>query len=228
MNNTYLSMDYSFLVEGLAGDRMVPVSNMARSRVAYDIEEMNISREFRQFEYGKEPDKKNLPFGELYALNNMPGGRQLIWDNLKIDDNLARKALELPLAEEAAEVEYDRAAVAKLLKQGTEDEILDMLEFGPYYIAQWVKEEAVNLDSSSRRKFIGDVLKIDVEGLAANLEWASEDEESGRLQYGTIQGVKGKEGSTTRRRRSSVNKAKASDSAPKTNEPTSKRRAVKK
>lgn len=216
MNNSYLSMDYSFLVEGLSGERMVPVSNMARSRVAYEIPEMNISREFRQFEYGKEPDKKNLPFGELYALNNMPGGRQLIWDNLKIDDNLARQGLELPLAKEVMEVEYDRAQVAKILKDGTEDEVLDMLEFGPYYIAQWVKEEAVNLDSSSRRKFIGDVLKIDIDGLAANLEWAAEDEDSGRLQYGTIQGVLGKQGETTRRRRSStVNKTQDKSDAPK-------------
>lgn len=213
MMNNYLSMDYSFLVPGLKGDRMVAVSNMARTKVAYEIEEMGITRDFRQFEYGIEPDKKNLPFGELYALNNLPGGSQLIWDNLKVDDNMAREALGLPLAEDTPEVEYTRKEVAKVLRSGTESEILDMLEFGPYYIAQWVKEEAVNIDSTTRKKFIGHVLKIDIDNLAANLEWASQDEEAGRLQYGSIQGVDelGGEVTAQRKRRSSSKIAKPAD-----------------
>lgn len=190
MNNSYLTIDFSYLVEGLKGDTMIPVSNMGRKRVAYIIEEIGVTRDFRQFQEGQRPDTKNIPFGELYALSNMPGGMQLIWDNLKIDSNDARQALGLPLAEDTPEVEYDRETVANIVQKGTEDEILDMLEFGPYYIAEWIKEEAINVDSSKRRHFIGQVLQINIDALEENVKWAAGDEDAGRLQYQTIKGIK--------------------------------------
>lgn len=175
MNNTYLSMDFNYLVEGLRGDTMIKVSNMSRRRVLYIIPEISVEREFREFIEGQAPDTKSIPFGELYALNNLSGGRQIIWDNLKIDSNAARIALELPVEESTPEVGYTREEVRKVLESGTEDEVLDMIEFGPYYIAEWVKEDILTLDSFNRRDFIGKLFKINVETVAGHLKWASED-----------------------------------------------------
>ncbi len=198
--------NYSLLAEGLTGDKLIPVSNLSRRRVAYTLPELHVDREWRQFEEGHKPDLKNIPFAELYALNNTPGGRQLIWDNLLIDDDPARKALELPLSDTTPEVAYTREEVRKILRDGTEDEILDMLDFGPYYIAEWAKEEAINIDSSSRREFIGKVFRIDVNNVEANVKWAAEDSEAGRLQYGTIQGQENVGGTAIRTRRTSNTK----------------------
>lgn len=222
MNNTYLGTDFSYLVEGLKGDTMVKVSNMGRKRVAYIIEEIGVTRDFRQFQDGVLPDTKTIPFGELYALSNMPGGMQLIWDNLKIDSNDARKALNLPLAEETPEVEYTREQVAKIVKNGSEDELLDMLEFGPYYIAEWIKEEAINIDSTSRRKFIGNVLQINIDALEENVKWAAEDDDAGRLQYQTIKGISTNTNNVTTRRRSAAKSKTETSSKEKTT--TRKRR----
>ena len=209
MNNSYLTIDFSYLVEVLKGDTMIPVSNMGRKRVAYIIEEIGVTRDFRQFQEGQRPDTKNIPFGELYALSNMPGGMQLIWDNLKIDSNDARQALGLPLAEDTPEVEYDRETVANIVQNGTEDEILDMLEFGPYYIAEWIKEEAINVDSSKRRHFIGQVLQINIDALEENVKWAAGDEDAGRLQYQTIKGIKTNTAARSAGRRSTGKRAES-------------------
>lgn len=214
MNNIYLDMDFDYLVEGLTGKTLVPVTNMSRKKVSYIVEEMHIERDFREFIDGQTPDTKSIPFGELFALNNLPGGRQLIWDNLKIDSNDARKALELPLAEEAPEVDYSRKDVVKILSEGTDDEVLDMIEFGPYYIMEWIKEEAISIDSSKRRQFIGKILKINVDGLEENVKWAAEDPQA--QGYQTIKGIDATKASTQGRRRAGAQVSSAKeDMAPK-------------
>lgn len=202
--NPYFEMDFDFLVEGLKGNKQIEVSNMSRKKVSYDLPEIHVERDFRQYEDGATPDTKRIPFGELYALNNSTGGRQLIWDNLKISDNQAREALELPLESDTPEVSYTREKVSQILRRGSESEILDMLEFGPYYIAEWTKEEAISIDSYTRRTFIGKVLGIQIDELQKNLEWASEDPDAVRLQYNSIKGAKVTGSSSARGRRTAA------------------------
>lgn len=213
--NTYLNTDFSYLADGLKGDTMIFVTNMSRKRVSYILPEIHVERDFKEYVSGFQPDKKEIPFGELYALNNSPGGRQLIWDNLKIDSNVARKGLDLPLSDDVPEVEFSREDVIKILNDGTEAEILDMLEFGPYYIAELVKEEIISIDSSKRRAFVGNVFRISVDGLEENLKWASEDPSANG--YSSIKGAPKKDASAntgTRRARRSGNNKKTTASSP--------------
>lgn len=208
MNNN--DVDYSFLgVEGLTGNRMVRVTNMGRNVVAYTLPELNNTRrEFRPSIDGQQPESKSISFHELYILANKLGGEQLIWDNLLIEDNDVRIALGLPTTEETPEAKYTRDEVFEILKKGNRDEILDMLEFGPFYIAQWVKEDVIALDSRATRDLIGEVFQINVDKLEETTRWAAEDELADQLGYSTIRGIKTSKGSVqrgdARKRRSST------------------------
>lgn len=189
MNN---ETDYSFLgVEGLTGNRQVKVTNMGRAAVGYTIKELNLRRDFRPNFDGQAPDSKIISFDELFRLNNIKGGPQLIYDNLLIEDNDVRYALGLPTIDEAPEYEYTRDEVFEILEKGDTDEILDMLEFGPYYIAQWVKEDIINIDSSKTRRFIGSLFDINIEQMEDLVRWSAEgdSEEGTSLGYGTIKGL---------------------------------------
>lgn len=187
MNN----IDYSYLgVEGLEGNRIVKVTNMSRFQIGYSLPEKNVTRSFGSNIYGRNPDSKMLTFDEIFTLWNSTGGEQLIYDALLIEDMEVRKALGLPYEEaDVVELSYTREDIYNLLKNGTEDEILDALEFGPFYIAEWIKEDIRNIDSSSRRKFVGDIFNINVDNLEENLNWAAEDDKAGALGYATIKGL---------------------------------------
>lgn len=172
--------NYDFLgVEGLSGDTMIPVTNMSRSHVGYTLKELNNRTvSFTPNAEGRKADRKIISFHELYTLFNAPGGEQLIWDSLRIESDLAREALGLPTSEEIPEMGYDKEKVLDILKNGTEDEILDMLEFGPFYIAEWVKDLIRKVDSSSKRQLIGHLFKLDVDRMEENLKHANEDPKS--------------------------------------------------
>lgn len=223
--NPYENADFSYLIDGkgeLTGSTLVSVTNMGRKSVYYELPEINIVRDWAPYQTGMVPQTKTVPFSELYALNNAAGGRQIIWDNLLIKDSKIREALDLPLAEDSPEVLYPRERVREILINGTEDEVLDMLEFGPYYIAEWTKEEIVNIDSTTRRNFIGGIFQTDIANLEANLKWAADDAAADQLGYGTIQGIDKSKMPKTSQRRTSAKKT--ADSGDKQTPGTRKRR----
>lgn len=198
-----MSIDYSFLgVEGLTGDKRVTISNYGRSYVSYSTTLSNgtpVSRTFNPMVSGRPAHSIAVTFDELYQLSQAPGGLQLIFDNLYTSDMEVRKAIGLPYdAEEVPEIEYDRAAVAKIIREGTDDELKDLVEFGIgaglHYLAEWMKEELVTLDSQSRRELIGEMLNINPDTLITVTKWMAEDEQAGALGFDTIKGlsVKGK------------------------------------
>lgn len=168
MNN---NIDYSYLgIEGLTGDRPTKVTNMSRTIVSYVIQELNGLR--REFAPGS---SKTISMHELYTLWGSPGGEQLIYEALYIEDNDIKKALGLPTKEEVPEFEWAREDALKVLSKGTEDEILDALEFGPFYIAEWFKEDIIKIKNIDRRRFVGELFHLDVEKMEENLKWAAED-----------------------------------------------------
>lgn len=183
--------DYSYLgVEGLDGHRLVKVTNMSRSVVAYTLPELNnLRKEFRPNISGRTPDSKMITFHELFTLFNSPGGEQIVWDALLIDDDEVRGALGLPTSEEVPELKYTREDVLNILKEGSDDEVLDMMEFGGFYIVEWVKEEIKNVDSRTRREFIGHLLHLNVDQMEENLKWAAEDPRANEFRYNEISGV---------------------------------------
>lgn len=181
-------IDYSYLgVEGLTGDRPVRVSNLGRRKISYTLPELNnLHRTFNPAENGY-IDTKVLTFHEIYMLNNIQGGPQIIFDNLQIKDNEVREALDLPTD---PEFDYDVDKVRKLVQEGTQDEILDALDFGPFYIAQWMKTIIVSegLNDYSKRKFFEGLFRMDLDNAQDNLEWATKDSRVG-ADYARISGA---------------------------------------
>lgn len=218
-----MSINYDFLgVPNLTGDRKVTISNYGRANVSYSVQLSNggtVQRDFAPMIKGRAPHSIVVSFDELYQLSQKPGGKQLIFDNLYTDDMEVRKALGLPYdKEELPEIGYTRDDVSRIVKEGTDDEIKDLVEFGIgaglHYIAEWIKEDSITVDSSSRKELIGKMLNINPDGLADLTEWLAEDAQAGTLGFYTINGVEGKQASashtTTRRRRAQSN-TEASD-----------------
>lgn len=175
-------VNYEYLgIEGLTGGYMSRVTNLSNNRVLYVLPELNITREF-QGATAREQDTKTISFHELYTLKNSPGGEQLIWDNLQIKDNAVRQALGLP---SDPEFSYSIDDIRKLVVEGSEDEILDALEFGPYFIATQIKNylvtEEPKIDYGKIRLFEG-LFHMQLQTLRDNFEWAKLDENVG-TQY---------------------------------------------
>lgn len=147
-----MAIDYSYLVQGkeLKGDYMVQVASGSPYIVAYFVNEgnLNVHREFRPMTDGK-MDIKYVPFEELFYLNNAPGGREIIFEKLYIKDPLVREALDLPTIDEVPEFGYTKEDVKKVLLEGTDDEVLDMYDFGPERMAEITKSLLVELDNIS-------------------------------------------------------------------------------
>lgn len=191
--------DYSFLgIEGLTGDRMVRLENYGRSNVSYTVTLSNgasATRNFRPMISDRPAHSIQVSFDELYQLSQMPGGMQLIFDNLYTSDMEVRKAIGLPYdEEEVPEIKYSRSDVTKLVQNGSEDELMDLVEFGVgaglHYIAEWMKEDLLTVDSNSRRSLIGKMLNIDSEALIDITNWMAEDDRAGSLGFGEIKGLK--------------------------------------
>ena len=206
------AVDYSFLgVDGLNGDRRVTLQNYGRANVSYSVTLSNgspVTRQFRPYINGQPPHAISVTFDELYQLAQMAGGKQLIFDNLYTDDMEVRKALGLPYdTEEVPEITYTREDVSRIVREGSDDELKDLVEFGVgaglHYIAEWMKEELISVDSFSRRELIGEMLNIHPDALISVTRWMAEDEKAGELGFGSIKGLntQGKATGGARRRR---------------------------
>lgn len=220
MSNT---VDYSFLgVDGLNGDRRVTLQNYGRTNVSYSVTLSNgspVTRQFRPYINGQPPHAISVTFDELYQLAQMAGGKQLIFDNLYTDDMEVRKALGLPHdTEEIPEIAYSREDVSRIVREGSDDELKDLVEFGVgaglHYIAEWMKEELISVDSFSRRELIGEMLNIHPDALISVTRWMAEDEKAGELGFGSIKGLnaQGKATGGARRRRAGQAEAIGDDS----------------
>ncbi len=197
---SYKDVDYSYLgVEGLHGDYMVRVSNLSRKRIMYTLPELNLARDFRAAD-GSTVDTKTVSFHELYLLNNSPGGPKLIWDNLQIRDNDVRHALGLP---EDPEFDYTYKEIKELIETGTEEEILDALDFGPFFIASQMKAilvtETPKIDYNKIRFFEG-LFRTKIETLKDNFDWSKGDEVVGDV-YKAMDKSKPAVGRASRQRR---------------------------
>lgn len=172
---SFKDIDYSYLgVDSLDGSYPVKVSNISPQIVSYVLSELNgTTRTFEAATHNR-VETKTIQFHELYTLFQSAGGQQLIYDHLQIKDNMVRTALGLPTE---PEFDYSYEDIEKLVQEGSKEEILDALEFGPYYIAQWMKNIIVTkgLNDYNKRKFFGDLFNMSVDVAQDNFEWAKGD-----------------------------------------------------
>ncbi len=114
----------------------IKVLNRDNGAVIYSIPEMNGLR--RVFQAG---ETKEVTFEELQKLSYIPGGSELLKENLVIIDQ--PKAIEELIGKVEPEYNYTRQDIIKLMKEGSLDEFLDCLDFAPEGVTELIKTLAV-------------------------------------------------------------------------------------
>jgi hypothetical protein len=148
---------YDFLGEGITGAMEVKVWSMSAGIITYTLADPQVTRTWRPNEL------KILTFHELYQLANHPGGIVLLRERLQIRDNKVREALQLPLDPEFLYTEED---AKNLAISGTEEQILDALEFGPLGLASMIKHHAIlNANSLDRVNFFNTLFSMNIQEL---------------------------------------------------------------
>lgn len=157
---------YDFLGEGITGNLEVKVWAIGTGQVAYELKDPPINRSWRPSEL------KIVTFHELYALSNKPGGRYLLQHNLQIRDNKVREALQLPLDPEYLYTEED---AKNLVINGTKEQILDALEFGPVGLAAMIKHFAVvNVTTIDKMEFFNTLFSMNIQEIRNSMEKVEE------------------------------------------------------
>lgn len=145
-------------------EKMVKVTNRSGSRVVYKIPELNLVRRFVKGE------TKTLPYSELQALTNLDGGTAILTNFLRIEDDAVVNEL---IYNVQPEYYYTDAEVKTLLLHGSNDQLLDALDFAPEGVIEMIKNEAVKskLNDVRKREIIKEKTGFDVtKAIEANAE----------------------------------------------------------
>jgi hypothetical protein len=146
---------YSFLGKDIKANLDVRVWSIGSGQVVYQLTDPPVNRVWRPGEL------KIIPFHELYQLKNTPGGYNLLFHRLQIRDNKVREALELPLDPEYLYTEED---AKNLVLNGSNEQILDALEFGPTGLASMIKHNAVlYVNSIEKMNFFNRVFSMNIQ-----------------------------------------------------------------
>ena len=113
------------------------VKNVSAGNVIYRIPEINVRREFVPGEV-----KKGISFEELEKLTYQAGGRELLANYLQIVD---KKVLQDLGVTTEPEYFYTEEKIINIMKNGTLDEFLDLLDFAPIGRLDLIKKFAVSL-----------------------------------------------------------------------------------
>lgn len=115
------------------------ITNRSSGTVIYRIPEEHIRRSFYPGE------TKSVPFKELQALVNQPGGRELLYGYMLIQDKEAAK--ELMNIDLSTEVEYNmsEAEIRNWLNTCSLDAFKDALDFAPDGVKDLIKKYSVEL-----------------------------------------------------------------------------------
>jgi hypothetical protein len=152
----------SFLGEHITGDLEVKVWSTSVGTVGYGLDDPKVSRSWQPGEL------KILTFHELYQLSNTAGGPALLLNYLQIRDQKVREALQLPIEPEYLYTEED---AKKLVQTGSEDQILDALEFGPVGLAGMIRHYAIiETTDINRVKFFNNVFSMNIETIRDNMK----------------------------------------------------------
>lgn len=129
----------------MKNDTRIKVLNRDNGATMYSIPEMNGLQ--RTYEAG---ETKEVTFEELEKLSYIPGGMELLRDNLIILDN--PEAIKLLLGSVEPEYNYTEEDIKKLMISGSLDEFLDCLDFAPQGVREIIKRLAVTLPLNDVRK----------------------------------------------------------------------------
>lgn len=164
------------------------VFNKSAGIVIYNIPEMNVRREFAPREV------KHITFKELEALSMIPGGKELIYDYLFINDDEAIHYLIN--GEIVPEYYLTEDQIPSWMDSCSLDEFKDALDFAPDGTKDLIKKYAVEkpLNDHSKREAIKIQLGFDVTKALENME---PDEEEKKAQSAAKIGTTGRRAATT-------------------------------
>ena len=125
-------------------NQKINVRNRSASSLSYIIPDMNNFR--RRFSAG---ELKEIPFEEVKKLTYMPGGDYILQHYLVIENIEARDEI---LGEVELEYSYSEEDVKNLLERGSNDQLLDCLDFAPLGVIDMVKRIATETELNDLRK----------------------------------------------------------------------------
>ena len=152
-------------------DTLIKVKNRDSGTVGYTIPELgNLHRSFSKGE------TKEITMDELRKLSYISGGKVLLQNYLIVQNQDALK--ELLSDDVEPEYYYGEEEVKKLLLTGSNDQLLDCLEFAPEGVIGLVKDLAVSLkiNDISKRNIILEKTGFNVTNAIAINEETIEDE----------------------------------------------------
>ena len=121
---------------------LITVRNRNRGATGYTLD----NNFHRDFNYG---ETKQIPFGELKALQYAPGGPEILADCLVIEDEEALKLLNMAVEPEYF---YTEDKIKEVLFNSSVDEFADFLDFAPEGAIEIAKTIAVKEEIPDVRK----------------------------------------------------------------------------
>lgn len=112
------------------------VRNRSTSIVSYSVPDLNVKREFSAGEI------KEIPQQELEILLQQPGGRVILTEYLQVSKE---DIICLDVIQPEQEYFYSDEDVKNIMRNGSLDEFLDMLDFAPEGVMDMIKTYAVQL-----------------------------------------------------------------------------------
>lgn len=149
---------------------IVLVTNRSTGHVYYTIPEMHINRDYNPKE------TKKITVGEIAAVCSQPGGRELFYNYLYVQD---QEALQTTLnVKEEPEYWLTESQIPTWLKTSTVDEFKDALDYAPEGIKDLIKHYAVSkkLTDMNKRQIIQDKLNFNVTAAIEAAKPETEDE----------------------------------------------------
>lgn len=136
---------------------LIAVRNLSDNNVSYQIPEDHRRVVFRANEV------KKIPASELRKLYFKPGGEVLLCQYLNIDNAELREEFNIP--SDVPEYEWTLQDVARIVEQGSLDEIKDALEFGPQAIQDAIVDYAIKnkVSDSNKRKAIEEITGLHID-----------------------------------------------------------------
>lgn len=143
---------------------MVKVTNRSRGSVVYKLPELNVRREF----YPQET--KTIAKSEIEQLTAQPGGRELLYNYLFIEDKEVIK--DVINVEPEPEYWLTEENIPNWMQTSSLDEFKDGLDFAPDGIKDLIKKYAVELplNDVSKRKAMLDQLNFNVDVAVESLK----------------------------------------------------------
>lgn len=180
--------------------KFVKVTNRSGGAVCYRVPELNVTRMFHAHE------TKSVSVAELEAVAVQPGGRELLYNFLLIQDETAlRETLNV---QEAPEYWLAEENIPTWMNTCSLDEFKDGLDFAPEGVKELIKDYAISLplNDMAKREAIREMLGFDITK-AIELERLAKMDETGA--EGNAEAAAGKRRSSASTINSMTNKNSA-------------------